>query len=152
MAVEPEPATLPPGLLERLRSRSRRSARTGSAADAEPSAENLRPAVIFVTVFGLSAAALEAVLEAVIRAGRDAPATSVFLTDRLDFEPFLARGLRFEYLPDGGRRQRFAPDLDWRTYERRRYRLLARKWRPQALISFGTPPPPDCAATIEAAS
>ena len=50
------------------------------------------------------------------------------------------------YVPMVG--HRFAPDLDWRTYERRRYRLLAAKWRPQSLISFGTPAPPACAAAI----
>jgi hypothetical protein len=105
--------------------------------------------VIFVTVFGLSATALEEVLEVVLREGRDAPVSPVFLTDSLDFKPFRERRLRFEYLPDGGRRQRFAPDLDWHTYERRRYRLLVEKWRPQSLISFGTPPPADCAAAIK---
>ena len=102
-------------------------------------------AVIFVTVFGLSSAALEEVIEVVAREGKDTPVSPVFLTDSLDFEPFRARRLRFEYLPDGGARHRFAPDLDWPTYARRRYRLLAEKWRPQSLISFGTPPPPDCA-------
>ena len=109
-------------------------------------------AVIFVTVFGLSTAALEEVLEVVAREGRDTPVSPVFLTDSLDFKPFRKRRLRFEYLPDGGRRQRFAPDLDWPTYERRRYRLLAEKWRPQSVISFGTPPPADCAAAIKSLS
>ncbi len=161
--------TLPPGLLDRLRAAfvAARPARfaapekppdvpAGSAgpsgAPAAPEAApstNAPEAVIFVSVFGLSAAALEEVLEAVIREGGGSPVSPVFLTDALDFEPFSARGLRFEYLPDGGRRQRFAPDLDWRAYERRRYRLLVEKWRPQSLISFGTPPPPDCAAAIE---
>ena len=106
-------------------------------------------AVILVSVFGLSTAALEEVLEAVIREGKGSPVSPICLTDSLDFEPFGRHGLRFEYLPDGGRRQRFAADLDWRAYERRRYRLLAEKWRPQSLISFGAPPPPDCAAAIE---
>ena len=105
-------------------------------------------AVIFVTVFGLSTAALEEVLEVVKREGKDTLVNPVFLTDSLDFKPFRVRRLRFEYLPDGGRRHRFAPDLDWRTYERRRYRLLAAKWRPQSLISFGTPAPPACATAI----
>ena len=105
--------------------------------------------MILVAVFGLSYAALEEVLEAVGREGRDLPVMPVFVTDWLDFEPFRARRLCFEYVPDGDRRQRFAPDLDWRAYERRRYRLLAEKWRPQSLILFGTPPPPDCVDAVE---
>jgi hypothetical protein len=162
MAVQPKPATLPPGLLDRLRSalgavRSGRSA-AGAAPSAESAAADQAPtaeaaeaprAVILVTVFGLSTAALEEVLEVVMREGKDTPVSPVFLTDSLDFKPFRERRLRFEYLPDGGRRQRFAPDLDWRAYDRRRYRLLVEKWRPQSLISFGTPPPADCAAAIK---
>jgi hypothetical protein len=160
MAVQPKPATLPPGLLERLGG-ALTSVRPGRMAlDEPPAADPQAPApapeptdapraVIFVTVFGLSAAALEEVLEVVLREGRDAPVSPVFLTDSLDFKPFRERRLRFEYLPDGGRRQRFAPDLDWHTYERRRYCLLVEKWRPQSLISFGTPPPADCAAAIK---
>ena len=181
MASSPKMATLPPGLLERLRStlaavRAGRFApgelgageATGDWPPAEeprappaeepraPPAEEPRAppadaprAVIFVTVFGLSTAALEEVLEVVAREGRDTPVSPVFLTDSLDFKPFRKRRLRFEYLPDGGRRLRFAPDLDWPTYERRRDRLLAEKWRPQSVISFGTPPPADCAAAIK---
>jgi hypothetical protein len=159
MAVQPKPATLPPGLLERLRG-ALAAVRPGRVAISEqpvaeppvpepPPAPDAPRAVIFVTVFGLSTAALEEVLEVVIREGRNAPVSPVFLTDSLDFRPFRVRRLRFEYLPDGGRRQRFAPDLDWSAYERRRYRLLVEKWRPQSLISFGSPPPADCAAAIK---
>ena len=163
MAIQPKTATLPPGLLDRLRRalatvRSRRSAAGERPSAGQPEEQPLPTdralaadaprAVIFVTVFGLSTAALEEVLEVVKREGKDTLVNPVFLTDSLDFKPFRARRLRFEYLPDGGRRHRFAPDLDWRTYERRRYRLLAAKWRPQSLISFGTPAPPACAAAI----
>jgi len=161
MASPPETAPLPPGLLDRLRS-ALATIRAGRPAAEAPALQEPAPgnedratpadvprAVIFVTVFGLSSTALEEVLEVVVREGRDAPVSPVFLTDSLDFKPFRERRLRFEYLPDGGRRQRFAPDLDWRAYERRRYRLLVEKWRPQSLISFGTPPPPDCAAAIK---
>lgn len=158
VAVEARHATLPPGLIDRLRGalasvRPVRSAAPEDAASAP--ARALAPpaaaveAVIFVAVLGLSAAALEEVVDAVTREGRGTEVSPVFLTDSLDFEPFARRRLRFEYIPDGGRRQRFAPDLDWGAYERRRYRLLALKWRPQSLISFGTPPPRDCAAAIE---
>jgi hypothetical protein len=179
VAVQPQPPTLPPGLLDRLRSAlvatrpvrfAARETPPGLPANAEeppgvPAAAEEPPdvpagpaaappkdaprAVIFVSVLGLSSAALAEVLEAVIREGRGSPVRPVFLTDSLDFEPFGRQGLRFEYLPDGGHRQQFAPDLDWRAYERRRYRLLVEKWRPQSLIWFGTPPPPDWAAAIE---
>ena len=169
MAVQSQPTTLPPGLLDRLRSAlfaarpARFAARemppAASAAAEEPPGVPVGPeaaplkdalrAVIFVSVLGLSSAALAEVLEAVIREGRGSPVRPVFLTNSLDFEPFGRHRLRFEYLPDGGRRQQFAPDLDWRAYERRRYRLLVEKWRPQSLIWFGTPPPPGCAAAIE---
>jgi hypothetical protein len=118
-----------------------------------PRAETPAPApraVIFVTVFGLSTSALEEVLDLVAREGQGKPVSPVFLTDSLEFKPFRERRLRFEYIPDGGRRQQFAPDLDWQTYERRRYHALAEKWRPQSLISFGTPPPPDCVAAVRA--
>jgi hypothetical protein len=170
MASDPkEAATLPPGLLDRLRSALATIRAGRRAADApamrEASSEEPVPdegravppaevprAVIFVTVFGLSRAALEEVIEVVAREGKDTPVSPVFLTDSLDFEPFRTRRLRFEYLPDGGIRHRFAPDLDWPTYERRRYRLLAEKWRPQSLISFGTSPPPDCVAAIRSLS
>ena len=128
---------MPPGLLDRLRGalaavRPGRAA-TGEQPDAGPPTPEQAPAAdapraaIFVTVFGLSTAALEEVLEVVMREGRNAPVSPVFLTDSLDFKPFRERRLRFEYLPDGGRRQRFAPDLDWRAYDRRRYRLLGRE-------------------------
>jgi hypothetical protein len=167
MATPFKTPTLPPGLLERLRSalaaaRARppvADERPGTAPPAgQPAADDETPpadaprAVIFVTVFGLSTAALEEVLEVVAREGRDTPVSPVFLTDALDFKPFRERRLRFEYLPDAGTRHRFAPDLDWPTYERRRYRLLAEKWRPQSLVSFGTPPPSDCAAAIKSLS
>ncbi len=162
MTIQPQPLTLPPGLMDRLRSAlvavrpaglgmpadSGQPAVVPAAAEAAPASDAPR-AVIFVSVFGLSAAALEEVLETVLREGQDSLVSLVFLTDSLDFEPFGRRRLQFEYLPDGGRRQRFAPDLDWRAYERRRFRLLVEKWRPQSLISFGTPPPSDWAVAIE---
>jgi len=164
MASPPETAPLPPGLLDRLRS-ALATIRAGRPAAEAPALQEPAPgnedratpadvprAVIFVTVFGLSSAALEEVIEVVAREGKGIPVSPVFLTDSLNFEPFRTRRLRFESLPDGGARHRFAPDLDWPTYERRRYRLLAEKWRPQSLISFGTPPSPDCMAAIRSLS
>ena len=163
MADPAQRPDLPPGLLERLRGtfgavRPNRGGTAPAPSASEPERAPAAPtpapdgprAIIFVTVFGLSTSALEEVLELVAREGRGRPVSPVFLTDSLEFKPFRERRLRFEYIPDGGRRQHFGPDLDWQTYERRRYRALAAKWQPQSLISFGTPPPPDCVAAVRA--
>jgi hypothetical protein len=108
------------------------------------------PGAVVVTVLGLAGHTLQEVIDMVARAAETAPAFPVFVTDSLDFDPFRARRLRFEYFPDRGTRQRFASDLDWDLYERRRYALLRDKWRPRSLIWFGRPPPADCVALINA--
>jgi hypothetical protein len=108
------------------------------------------PGTVVVTVLGLAGPTLQEVIELAAKAAAAAPATPVFVTDSLDFDPFRARRLRFEYFPDRGTRQRFASDLDWDLYERRRYALLRDKWQPRSLIWFGRPPPADCVAVINA--
>jgi hypothetical protein len=108
------------------------------------------PGAVVVTVLGLAGHTLQEVIDMVARAAEVAPAFPVFVTDSLDFDPFRARRLRFEYFPDRGTRQRFASDLDWDLYERRRYALLRDKWQPRSLIWFGRPPPADCVALINA--
>ena len=102
------------------------------------------PAVVLVTVLGLSGRALHDVLELVTKDARPKPIAPVFITDSLDFAPFRQRRLRFEYVPDRGRQQRFAPELDWDLYLRRRYALLSEKWQTKSIISFGRPPPREC--------
>jgi hypothetical protein len=98
-------------------------------------------AFVLVTVLGLSRRALEEVLKLVAKEAETKPIVPVFITDDLDFAPFRKRRLRFEYLPDRDRQQRFAPDLDWDLYLRRRYALLSAKWQTKSIISFGRPPP-----------
>ena len=109
-------------------------------------------AVVLVTVLGLSRDALEEVVELVVKESQARPITPVFITDSLEFDPFRRRRLAFEYLPDRATRARFAPDLDWDLYERRRYGLLRDKWRPSSLVSFGRSPPKECAALVRSGS
>jgi hypothetical protein len=125
--------TLPPSKVPQLAPQD--------ASEPAPLPASPAPATILVTVLGLSGRALEDVLELVSREAKTKPIVPVFVTDSFDFAPFRRRRLRFEYLPDRERQQRFAPDLDWDLYLRRRYVLLGEKWRAQSVISFGRPPP-----------
>ena len=102
------------------------------------------PATVLVTVLGLSGRALEEVLELVIKGAETKPIVPVFITDTWDFAPFRRRRLRFEYVPDRDRQQRFAPELEWALYLRRRYALLGEKWQAKSVVWFGRPPPGDC--------
>jgi hypothetical protein len=108
---------------------------------AQPPASRAR---VLVTVLGLSGRALEDVLELVSKGTATKPIAPVFITDVFDFAPFRQRRLPFEYVPDSDRQQRFAPDLDWDVYLRRRYALLSEKWQAKSVVSFGRPPPRDC--------
>ena len=89
--------------------------------------------------------ALEDVLELVTKGAETKPIVPVFVTDGFDFAPFRRRRLRFEYVPDRDRQQRFAPELDWDLYLRRRYALLREKWQAKSVISFGSRPPDESA-------
>ena len=102
---------------------------------------NPAPATMLVTVLGLSGRALEEVLELVMKGAETKPIVPVFVTDTFDFASFRRRRLRFEYVPDRDRQQRFAPELDWDLYLRRRYALLREKWQARSVISFGSRPP-----------
>jgi hypothetical protein len=110
-----------------------------------PAPANPVPATMLVTVLGLSGRALEEVLELVTKGAETKPIVPVFVTDGIDFAPFRRRRLRFEYIPDRDRQQRFAPELDWNLYLRRRYALLREKWQAKSVISFGSRPPDESA-------
>jgi hypothetical protein len=116
-------------------------ARASSPPKPGPAPATPVPATMLVTVLGLSGRALEEVLELVTKGAETNPIVPVFITDSFDFAPFRRRRLRFEYLPDRDRQQRFAPELDWDLYLRRRYALLREKWQAKSVISFGTRPP-----------
>ena len=109
----------------------------------KPPATPVCPTVL-VTVLGLSGRALDEILELVVNRTKTTPIAPVFITDTFDFGPFRRRRLRFEYVPDRDRQQRFAPTLDWDLYLRHRYALLGEKWQAQSVISFGRPPPHGC--------
>lgn len=135
-----------------LPARWRRVAQTPSAGkpprpapESAPSAPVVPPAgraraFVLVTVLGLSRRALDEVLKLVTKEAETKSFVPVFITDDLDFAPFRKRRLRFEYLPDRDRQQRFAPELDWDLYLRRRYALLSAKWQAKSTISFGRLP------------
>jgi hypothetical protein len=131
-----------------IRSASKPPQEAAESSPPEPAAPPASPArpVVLVTVLGLSGGTLHEVLELVTKDSRAKPIAPVFITDSLDFTPFRQRRLRFEYLPDRGRQQRFAPELEWDLYLRRRYALLSEKWQTKSIISFGRPPPRECVA------
>jgi hypothetical protein len=106
-----------------------------------PAPGNPAPATMLVSVLGLSGRALEDVLELVTKGAETKPIVPIFVTDTFDFAPFRRRRLRFEYVPDRDRQQRFAAELDWDLYLRRRYALLREKWQAKSVISFGSRPP-----------
>jgi hypothetical protein len=142
-------------LASRLRRGVARQVATGAAAPQAapkndaliPTGRRVRPVrVLMAVVIGLDAAALERTL-AMVHAGSgraEGAALILFLTDGADFEPFRSRGLLFEYLPPAPLRERFAPDLDWDLYMRRRLARLRRKWSPARIVAFG----PDAQALI----
>lgn len=102
------------------------------------------PRHVAVTVLGLSGEALEQVIgiaEAECAAKALKP---VFVTDGRDFAPFRRRRLIADQVVDAEARLASAPDLAWRLYRRRQYALIAARWRPAAVISFGRRPDEDC--------
>lgn len=127
---------------------------TGDGSAPQPSAAPEDPvrSTVLVTVLGLSGRALEEVLELVTKQAETTPIAPVFITDVLDFGAFRRRRLRFEYLPDRDRQQRFAPELDWEIYFRRRYAQLRDKWQANSVISFGRAPPRACVVDRRLAS
>lgn len=126
----------------------------GDDSAPRPSAAAKDPvrSTVLVTVLGLSGGALEEVLELVTKRAETTPIAPVFITDILDFGAFRRRRLRFEYLPDRERQQRFAPELDWEVYLRRRYAQLRDKWQANSVISFGRAPPRGCVVDRRLAS
>jgi hypothetical protein len=88
-------------------------------------------------VFGLSAAEIERVLEAIERYCAEHRAAPLLLTDNDDFQLFRSRRVLFEFLPPRAEQQRLAPDLDWQLFTLRRLALIRRKWRPTQVVAFG---------------
>jgi hypothetical protein len=118
-----------------------------SVAVAEPPARARPPGPaprVAVTVLGLSGEALERVVEIAERQCAETGARPVFVTDGHDFAPFRRRRLVVDQVVDAEVRAASSPGLAWRLYRRRQYALLAARWRPAAVISFGRQPDEDC--------
>jgi hypothetical protein len=61
----------------------------------------------------------------------------VFLTDSLDFTPFRARRVIFEYWPAPALAEAEHPDLDWAEYLSAKRELLYSKWGINLEVRFG---------------
>lgn len=120
-------------------------------ARAAPPAAAPSPAkggVVAVTVLGLSGEALERVIEIARQQCAAAGTRPVFVTDLPDLEPFRRRRLVADQVVDAEARQATTPDLPWRLYRQRQYALLAARWRPRAVVSFGRQPDDDCVRAL----
>ena len=93
---------------------------------------------IIVTALGLQPDTLERVLDTIESYAAKRDVVPVVLTDHSRFEVFRRRDMAFEYQPPESSRQRFASDLDWDLYLKRRLALLRAKWQPVGVISFGS--------------
>ncbi len=102
---------------------------------------NLGKRIIAVTAFQLSRDALAKVLDTVEAHCRKREALPLVLTDCDCFEMFRDRTMAFEYFPPEAQRERFAPDLQWPLFFRRRLALLRRKWGPVGVVAVGAPGP-----------
>lgn len=104
--------------------------------------------MVAVTVLGLSGEALERVIEIARQQCAAAGTRPVFVTDLPDFEPFRRHRLVADQVVDAEARQATTPDLPWRLYRQRQYALLATRWRPRAVVSFGRQPDEDCVRAL----
>jgi hypothetical protein len=166
-AVPPQPAAAPrpaPGTAPApaLPSRADRNPADGEGAGtiAPPRPATLPPvlkfqakpaprSVLAVTVLGLAGDSLEEVLALVERESRQQGLQPLFITDQSDLEPFRRRRLVVDQVVDAERRAVDLPGLPWRLYLRAQYALMGRRWQPEALVSFGRPPEPDCVEALQ---
>jgi hypothetical protein len=107
------------------------------------------PRHVAVTVLGMEGAALEQVITTAQTQCAARGARPIFVTDGHDFTPFRQRKLTVEQVVDAEARLLTAPDLAWRSYRRRQYTLIAARWRPIAVVSFGRSPDEDCLEALQ---
>jgi hypothetical protein len=100
-------------------------------------------------VLGLRGQALEQVLALARRACAERGAKPIFLTDGHDLAVFRRHRVTVDQLVDAEARATQAPELPWRLYRQRQCALLAARWRPDAVISFGRRPDAACLAALE---
>ena len=104
---------------------------------------------VVVTVLGLSGKALDQVLYLAHRQCAERGSRPVFVTDGLDFAPFRQRRLITDQVADAEALAAQIPELPWRSYRRRQYALVAARWQPVAIVTFGRSPDADCLAALE---
>lgn len=104
--------------------------------------------VVAITVLGLAGEELERVLELTARQAAALGGRAVFVTDAIDFTPFRRRRLPVEQIVPARVRTAERPDLAWSVYERRLYRLVHHRWRPDVVTVFGRPPDDACLAAL----
>jgi hypothetical protein len=106
---------------------------------------------VAVCVLGLDGAVLDQVIATAQAEAQAVGRRPVFITDGDRLEPFRERRAVVEQVVDPRAAARRAPDLAWDLYRLRQFHLLARKWRPSAVVTFGTRPPADCLDALRAA-
>jgi hypothetical protein len=95
-----------------------------------------------VTVLGMQGDALDNVIQTVTTECQQARTRPLFVTDGSDFARFRAGRFLFEQVVDVEVCRTRRPELDWRSYGERQYRLIGRKWKPVTAIAFGRQPDP----------
>lgn len=127
-----------------------------AAPPAAPAAPPPEPAVasrggwVAVCVLGLDGAVLEQVVATALAEAQAVGRRPVFITDGDRFEVFRQHRVAVEQVVEPRAAARRAPDLAWDLYRVRQFHLLARKWRPSAVVTFGTRPPADCLEALRA--
>lgn len=135
-------------LLSRLAPATRPAAPTPEPAQA---VAPTRGGNVVVTVLGLSGDALDQVLDLAQRQCAERGSRPVFVTDGHDFAPFRQRRLIADQVTDAEGLAAQTPELSWHAYRRRQYALLAARWQPVAVITFGRSPDADCLAALQGA-
>jgi hypothetical protein len=131
--------------------------RSPAKREEAPSPASSRPVApkrggnVLVTVLGLSGEALERVLDLAQQQCMERGSRPVFVTDAHDFAPFRRRRLVADQVVEAEALAASSPDLPWPAYRRRQYALLAARWQPVAVITFGRSPEADCLAALEGA-
>lgn len=112
------------------------------APPAPAAAKGTGSKIVLVSVLGMRGEALIHVIETVTNECRQTRTRPLFVTDQDEFSPFRQRHSLFEQVVDVEICLARRPDLDWRSYAERQYRLIGRKWKPITTVAFGRKPDP----------
>ncbi len=94
--------------------------------------------IVLASVLELSGVRRKRAITATL-AGKASGENVVFVTDDLDFSPFVKQRLYYEYLPPLGQQALHAHHGPWDQYLVKRLRILIDKWAPVRILSPGTP-------------